>query len=92
MSSPAPEFEKKFLNMMDAGALYAEKTIFGGANDPFPTILSSKMKYVFCSGCRKDGVTVASIDEKKANRSILRVSYAKKYERFKLTGNSYASN
>ena len=77
---------------MDAGALYAEKTIFGGANDPFPTILSSKMKYVFCSGCRKDGVTVASFDEKKANRSILRVSYAKKYERFKLTGNSYASN
>ena len=50
MSSPAPEFEKMFLNMMDAGALYAEKTIFWGANDLFSPILSSEPKCVFCSG------------------------------------------
>ena len=47
MSSPAPEFEKKFLNMMDAGALYAEKTIFWGANDLFPPILVQNRNVFF---------------------------------------------
>ena len=53
MSSPAPEFEKKFLNMMDAGALYAEKTIFGGANDPLSPVFELKIEMYLLFGMTK---------------------------------------
>ena len=57
----------------------------------FIPILSSKRNVSFVLDAEKTALKTL-FDEKKANRSTLRVPYAKKYERFKLTRNFFSSN